>query len=303
MELEQRLRAALTPRSFGSAACERVLARLAGASHPPRSKGRTLILSCVIGGLVCAAAAATLLIKGVWFNGRNSAVVAEIATSKAQYQTPLAVPEVPEPLAVPEVPEKPALPIPNADTNPRAFRPATAEDGSYDIVRSIDLSNYLVLVGIGTLNNAPVLLNPDGTLAEARVAEEMQARAIGRLQEQYGLTDQELEKLLDVTRSALESDKQNQSAETAQVCAARATFRNIEDFGAAVNDSRRRIELHQENLGREATEKLGSALFSKFEARNQRFRTGRGTDFTIMLVAQHRDLETEIKRICDGPGH
>jgi hypothetical protein len=98
----------------------------------------------------------------LWLNGRNSAVVSEIATSKAQYQTAQ---------AVPEVPEKPALPIPDADINPKAFRLAEAEEGFYSTVRSIDLSNHYLFMQSGSIGNGMVLLNEDGTPAEAHVVE------------------------------------------------------------------------------------------------------------------------------------
>jgi len=113
VELEQRLRAALAPRSFGSAARERVLARLSGASRPPRGKGHMLMWSCVVGGVVCAAAAATVLIKG--FSPMAREPLAEVEPV-VQQQVAAAVEA---PLPMPQVRAETAPPKPVAGTDTR----------------------------------------------------------------------------------------------------------------------------------------------------------------------------------------
>lgn len=123
VELEQRLRAALAPRDFGLAARERVLARLSGASHAPRSKGRMLIWSCVVGGVVCAAAAATVLFKGFSPSSREPVAA---AAPVVQQQVAAAV-EAPLPMPA-QVRAEPAPPEPVAGTKTRPDQDAPSTD-------------------------------------------------------------------------------------------------------------------------------------------------------------------------------
>src|SRR5690606_3592666 len=119
-------------------------------------------------------------------------------------------------------------------------------------------------------------------------------------QQQYNLDKQELEAFLEHSRSALESDRRHQSEQQEKICARRSELQTLHSLGVALNEFDKVVEEYQEQLGRQAEEALGLALFSKINAVLLREPPKEMTivDFSVLLVEQNRDLQEEIERFC-----
>ena len=120
------------------------------------------------------------------------------------------------------------------------------------------------------------------------------------LQQRYDLDEQELQKFLEYSISALQSDREYQRELQQQTCDRRAEFQSLHSFGLALNDLDRKAEEHQEYLGRQAEQALGTVLFSKIN--NVILREPPNelaiTDFPVLLAGRDEDLHQQITRFC-----
>lgn len=194
---------------------------------------------------------------------------------------PLPIPaEVfPEPVAVTRqsaAGDTSALPAPRTLANPPA--------GYVKVTQSLDFNRYLEFMSIAGYveGNAHDLL-----------ALQVQ---------QYGLTDEEREALVDYSVSALNADRDFQKRSGRRICSRRTEYQSFHDFGTALNELVSETKQNQEHLGREAELTLGVELFNKIN--NQVLRKPPQeplvADFSSIFARRSTDLATEIDRFCSA---
>lgn len=170
---------------------------------------------------------------------------------------------------------QPAAPVP--------IRTPTSDVGMSRVIRPVDFHRYLVFSGIG----AAALQND--------------ARMLSIMQQQHELSDDEFNAVLDYSVKALRADRKFQTSEELKICASRARFQSVHDFGAALNELTRATEENQGRLGLDAEAALGPALFSKLNSRvlSERQTDTTQVDFPALFAARGGDLEVELRRFCD----
>lgn len=194
-------------------------------------------------------------------------------------------------------PAKPE-PLPPPEVEPPAASPAEVAAQRYAAqnmvgyrreFRSVDFDIYFVFM---TLGDASEVIDAAGTLKD---------RAwINAIQQEYGLADEEVQKLLLYSRTALEADRKYQAAQQDEVCAARSNFASLQQFGEVLNGYTGKVRENQEAMGRQAESELGPALFSKISSRirsKPRQEVIEG-DFAALLPARNQGLDVEVERFC-----
>lgn len=116
----------------------------------------------------------------------------------------------------------------------------------------------------------------------------------------FDLSDDDFEVFLNHAKEALASDRNFQSKQKMELCAHKSKLTDLITLGLALNETSAELEANQESLGRRAAAELGPALFLRIQSQiaNEARREITVADFPVLLVAQNRDLETEIQKIC-----
>lgn len=137
----------------------------------------------------------------------------------------------------------PPLKVPPPPTGVR--RPPSA--GTYTKYASDDLLMQMKIMAIGDV--LPTL-GPEPGRARGYVKAIMQT----------DLTDEEIQKVVDYSKVARESDRVHQAADQKRICSERTKFTSLDEIGAAMNDFKNSAEAHQEELGRNAKAALGAEV-------------------------------------------
>jgi len=168
---------------------------------------------------------------------------------------------------------------------------AAAEDavGYRGEFRSVEYDTYLVMMVLG---DASEVIDAAGTLKDRLW--------IKSVQQEYDLTDDEIEKFTAYSRKSLEADRKFQAELQGEICAKRDSFNNLYEFGNAINEFSRKAIDNQESMGRRAEPELGSVLFSKIisRVRSKPREMSARVDFASLLTARNEGLDVEIERVC-----
>lgn len=207
-----------------------------------------------------------------------TAVAAESApASERTAEPPEPVPD-PAPQVVPSAPDVWMFP-----SSPGA------EIGFEARQTSADLETYLVFMDVGAASE----------IVNGGMRDEQSVRLTQRA---YALTDEELARLVEHSRAALQADRSFQTRDQEAICQNRHNYQSIAQFGAALNEHTSRVEAHQESLGRNATTALGFDLHNRI--RDRILSQPRGqmnhADFPVVLTRRNHGLATEIERFCNA---
>lgn len=212
----------------------------------------------------------------------------------------------PEPVRVPE--EVAAAPLLDtlADSNPpHVAVPQEAEELAPVAVQGPPRESVFTNVTLPrpgySMKSMPVdfdiYLQFMGIAAASEMADEQLVRNFQALHE---LTGEELSEVIKVARSALQSDRAFQAADTKALCERGKSFRSVEELGAALNESNDRIEANQEELGRRAMQQLDPVVAMKIRDEVlHRPRSDMGAnDLAVIMAMRNHGLETELERVC-----
>lgn len=244
---------------------------------------------------VAASVALTIVLIGVGayvlLSGRDSDV-ATYDPSETPHSvevsdvTTSSVPEITPPTLAQDT-KSPALPP--SDKSAGQFPPAANNIGLRQELSTHDFSVYLVFMSAG---DSAEIIESTGTLKD-----EMGIRV---LQQEYDLNEEELRRLIEYSKTVVQSDREYQAKLQGAACAERTKFVSLAQFGEAVNDITRNTRTNQEALARQGESALGQALFLKISSRVRSRPPPELTevDFPSLLMARDHGLATEIERFC-----
>lgn len=242
---------------------------------------KKVVLGLALGLLVASTA--------FWLSKPEKPESASVSAAAAQ-PLPIENFPVPEPSPVGSLPEVAEVQTeqPRAPTREEVFptNPGSSS-GYYNKQMTVDFEIYLQFLDIGAYSE----------IVDGRMASEQLVRNI---KAQYQLTDEELKKLIETGRSALQADRDFQSAGMGAICKRGDSFGSVQELGAAVDELTKKIEANQEELGRKAMQQLEPQLASKIRDKilggpRRMMMTG---DLAVLMPMRNHGLETELERIC-----
>jgi hypothetical protein len=225
-------------------------------------------------------------VASVWLNVRKSGSASEtvLAATALPIEVPPIAPAVEVPAMRGEIQQDE-----QGITREKVFpRTPGASVGFYTKHASVDFDTYLVFMEVGAASE----------LLDGKMTDET---SVQFAKNAYGLTDDEVARLINYSRSVLIADRSFQAIDQGDVCDKKATYQTVQEFGAALNEHTKRIEGHQETLGRNAAKVLGSELYNKISdkvlSRPRREMTN--ADFPVLMGKRNHGLEVEVERFCN----
>lgn len=237
---------------------------------------------------------------------RTSTVIAVMAVSIVAFvavylkRKPVTRTEMENPtvLAIPEVAQQETLLAVNSEQeviakedhsvgqSPQKRRPQIANQiGVEQKLVSLDFEKYLVFA------------------VTASAAEQFNQQMLSAVKAQYGLTDDEMEKILAQSAMVVRADREHQKKLQQDICSKRSQFQSLYSFGMALNEFDKSVEANQLSLAREAESSLGTEISSKIQIQlaQQPQRQVSVVDGSTFLPASNRDLSEVIDGFCGVP--